>query len=260
MEYRSAEGQFERLPDLAADLVRAKVDLVLAACGPQIPAMVKASATIPIVSVCPDFVQAGMVTSLARPGGNITGVAMLGRELIAKRLELLKAAAPKATRVAVLWYAAYDRTLFHQEMESAARSLGVKCLPFFEVRGPDDFAAAFAAMARDRADMLVVPGDPFSLTHQQRIVNLAAQARLPGVFDLREYAEAGGLLSYGPRMVDMIGRVAVLVDRILKVAKPGELPVEQPAKFELVVNLKAAKALGLAIPQSVLLRADEVIQ
>ena len=259
-EYRSAEGKSDRLPDLAAELVRLKVELILTACGPQVPAIMGASSAMPIVSVCPDFIGAGMVTSLARPGGSITGVAMLGRELIAKRLELLKAAVPKASRVAVLWHAIYDRTLFSQEMEGAARALRLKVLPPFEVRAPDDFAGAFAAMASAHADALVVPADPFMLTHQQRVVDLAARSRLPAMFDLREFADAGGLMSYGPRISDMVGRVAVFVDKILKGAKPGDLPVEQPTKFELVVNMKSAKALGLTVPQSFLMRADEVIQ
>jgi putative ABC transport system substrate-binding protein len=259
-EYRSAEGRLDRLPDLAAELVRLKVELILTACGPQVPAIMEASRAMPVVALCPDFIGAGMVTSLARPGGNITGVAMLGRELIAKRLELLKATVPKASRVAFLWYAAYDHTLFSREMEGAARALRLKILSAFEVRAPSDFEAAFAAMARDRADVLVVPADPFTLIHRERIVDLAVRSRLPAIFDLREFVDAGGLVSYGPRLLDMVGRVAVLVDKILKGAKPGDLPVEQPTNFELVVNLKTAKALGLMVPPSVLVRADRVLE
>jgi putative ABC transport system substrate-binding protein len=260
IEYRSAEGTTDRLPELASELVRLKVELIFTACGPQVPAIMKASSAMPIVSVCPDFVGAGMVTNLAHPGGNITGIAMLGRELIAKRLELLKLAVPKSSRVAVLWYVAYDRTLFTLEMEGAARALGLKLLPFFEVRGPDDFEAAFAAMVKAHADVLVVPADPFSLAHRQRIIELAARSRLPAMFDVRDYVDAGGLMSYGPQLAEMTARGAALIDKILKGAKPGDLPVEQPTKFELLINLKTAKALRITIPQSILQRADEVIQ
>lgn len=260
IEYRSAEGKLDRLPELATELIRLKVELIFTACGPQVPAIMKASSAMPIVSVCPDFIGAGMVKSLAHPGGNITGIAMLGRELIAKRLEILKTGVPKASRVALLWYAAYDRKLFAQEMEGAARALGLKLLPFFEVRGPDDFEAAFAAMVKAHAEVVVVPADPFSLAHRQRIIELAARSRLPAMFDLREYVDAGGLMSYGPQLSEMTARGAALIDKILKGAKPGDLPVEQPTKFELVINLKTAKALRITVPQSVLLRADEVIE
>jgi putative ABC transport system substrate-binding protein len=259
-EFRSAEGKPDRLAELAAELIRLKVELIIATCGPQIPAILKASSTIPIVSVCPDLVGAGMVASLARPGGNITGVAMLGRELIGKRLELLKAGVPKASRVTSLWYPVYDRTIFRQEMEHGARAMNVKLLPFFDVRGPDDFEAAFAAMVKGRADALMVPADPFTLTHRQRIVELAAKSRLPTMFDLREFVDAGGLMSYGPRLPDLFRRVAAFVDKILKGAKPGDLPVEQPTTFELVINRKTAKALGLTIPPALLMRADQVIE
>ena len=260
IEYRSAEGKPDRLPELATELVRLKVELIFTACGPQVPAIMKASSAMPIVSVCPDFVVAGMVTNLARPGGNITGIALLGRELIAKRMELLKAGVPKASRVAVLWYGEYDRTLFTQEMEGAARVLGLKLLPFFVVRGPNDFEAAFAAMAKSHADVLLVPADPFSLAHRQRIIELAARTGLPAMFDVREYVDAGGLMSYGPQLSEMMSRGAAQIDKILKGAKPGDLPVEQPTKFELVINLKTAKALRITIPQSLLVRADEIIQ
>ncbi len=259
-EYRSAEGRPDRLADLAAELIQLKVELIVSACGPQIPAILKASSTIPIVSICPDLVSAGIVASLARPGGSVTGVAMLGRELIGKRLELLKAGVPKASRVASLWNPVYDWTVFRREMESGARATGVKLLQPFEVRGPDDFEAAFAAMAKGRADALVVPADPFTVLHQERIVALAAKHRLPTMFDLREFVDAGGLMSYGPRVPDMVRRIAAFVDKILKGAKPGDLPVEQPTTFELVINLKTAKALGLTIPQSLLVRADQIIE
>ncbi|HEY2991720.1 MAG TPA: ABC transporter substrate-binding protein [Methylomirabilota bacterium] len=260
IEYRSAEGKLDRLPVLAAELVNLKVDVVIATCGPQVVAVQQASSAMPIVSVCPDFVVAGMATNLARPGRNITGVAMLGRELIGKRLEVLKAAVPKASRVAFLWRTVYERTFFVQEMDGAGQRLGLKVLPAFEVQGPDDFAGAFAAMARDRADAVVVPADPVTLLHQKPIIELAARHRLPAIFDLREFVDAGGLVSYGPTSSEILGRVASLTDRILKGAKPGELPVEQPTKFELVVNLKTARALGLTIPPALLLRADHVIE
>jgi putative ABC transport system substrate-binding protein len=259
-EYRSAEGKPERLADLAAELIQLKVELIFAACGPQIAAIVKASSTIPIVSVCPDLVAARMVASLARPGGTITGVALLGRELVSKRLELLKAAVPKASRVASLWNPVYDWTVFRQEMDSGARATGVKLLAPFEVGGPTDFEAAFAAMVKGRADALVVPADPFTMLHQERLVALAAKHRLPTMFDLREFVDAGGLMSYGPRVPDMIRSTVALIDKILKGAKPGDLPVEQPTTFELVINLRTARALGLTIPQSLLLRADQAIE
>ncbi len=260
VEYRSAEGRPERLDELAAELVRLKVELVVSACGPQIPAIGKASSTMPIVSVCPDLAGLGLIASLARPGGNITGISILGRELIAKRLQLLKEGVPKASRVASLMYSVYDPAGFSREMDSGARAMGVKALQPVGVRGPEDFEAAFATMAKERADALVVLADPFTLRHRQRIADLAAKSQLPAMFDVREFVDAGGLMSYGPKMSDMFRRTAVFVDKILKGAKPGDLPAEQPTTFELVINLKTAKTLGLTIPRSVLQRADEIIQ
>jgi putative ABC transport system substrate-binding protein len=263
IEYRDAEGIPERLPALAADLVGLKVDVILAGGTAQALAAKRATRTLPIVfAQAADPVASGLVTSLARPGGNVTGLSILGPELVGKGLELLTQALPGVSRVAVLWQpgALGERTEkdMLKEAEVAARALGVR-LQFVEARGPENFDRAFSDMIRARAGALaVLPGT--NNTWRRRLVDLAAKNRLPAVYSLREFVDAGGLMSYGPSLADLNRRAATYVDKILKGAKPGDLPVEQPTKLELVINLKTAKALGLTISQSLLQRADEVIQ
>jgi putative ABC transport system substrate-binding protein len=258
IEFRLAEGKTERLPALAADLVQLKVDAIITFGDPAIRAAQQATRTIPIIAATDDLVGAGLVASLARPGGNTTGVSILASELNVKRLELLKRTLPKVSRVAVLWDPATGR--FHlAALEAAARSLGVE-LQILEVRRPEDFQRAFGAARRGRAGALNVLASPFLYGHRQTIIDLAAKNRLPAIYQWREMAEAGGLMSYGPTLSELLRLCAAVLDRILKGSKPGDLPVEQPRKLELVVNLKTAKALGLTIPRSLLVRADEVIQ
>jgi putative tryptophan/tyrosine transport system substrate-binding protein len=265
IEYRYAEGKRERLPTLAAELVALKVDVIVVDGSTQaaLTAM-QATKTIPIVfTSVGDPVESGLVTSLARPGGNVTGLSSLGPELVGKRLELLKQAVPGVDRVAVLWLpgALGERT--DKDMltgaDVAARALGVR-LQFVEARGADEFARAFSDMSSARAGALtVLPSNRFLREHR-RLVDLAAENRLPAVYTSREFVDAGGLMSYGANSADLHRRAATYVDKILKGAKPADLPVEQATKFELVINLKTAKALGITLPQSVLGRADEVIQ
>jgi putative ABC transport system substrate-binding protein len=270
IEYRDAEGKLERLPALAAELVALKVDVIVAGGGtPGALAAAQATRTIPIVfTSAGDPVTSGLVTSLARPGGNVTGLSVLGPDLLGKRLEHLKQAVPGVSRVAVLWqpglfgrHTAGERTEkdMLKRAEAAARAQGVR-LQFVEARGPDDFDRAFSEMARARAGALTVLLSIMFLDERRRLVDLAAKNRLPAVYSLREFVDAGGLMSYAPNVADMFRRAATYVDKILKGAKPADLPVEQPTKFELVVNLKTAKALGLTIPQSLLLRADHIIE
>jgi len=264
IEYRDAEGKPERIPALAAELLALKVDIVFAPSTPAALATKQATRTVPIVFAGPaDPVTDGLVTSLARPGGNVTGLSNLSTELVGKRLEQLKQAAPEVSRVAVLWHQGGSDGRTEKDMlkaaEVAARSLGVQ-LQLVETRGPADFDRAFSEMTKARAGALtVLPIAIFSF-HRRRLVGLAATYRLPAAYPAREYVDAGGLMSYGANLADLHQRAATYVDRILKGAKPGDLPVEQPTKFELVINLKTAKDLGLTIPQSVLTRADEVIQ
>ncbi len=209
---------------------------------------------------CGDPVGSGLVASLARPGGNVTGLSNLSFEIVGKQLELLNETVPRVSRVAVLLNPTNPtHPLLLREAKVAARSLGVQ-LQILEARGPDNFERAFAAMTRERAGALLVPGDGMQLLHRTRITDLAAKSRLPTMYGLREFVDAGGLMSYAPSLRDSFRRAATYVDKILKGAKPGDLPVEQPTKFELVINLKTAKALGLTIPQSILIRADEVIR
>jgi ABC-type uncharacterized transport system substrate-binding protein len=262
MEYRSAEGRFDRLPDLAAELVRLKVDVIVAAPTPAALAARKATGSVPIVGVSlTSPVELGLIASLARPGGNITGVSYsVGADIFGKDLELLKEVVPKVRRVAVLSNPdGPSQPLTISNINAAARSLGLQ-LQLVGARGPGDFDGAFAAMAKERAGALFVVTDPVFIPHRAQIVNLAAKNRLPSIFTQRADVEAGGLISYGPNFADMYRRAATYVDKILRGAKPADLPVEQPTKFELVINLKTAKALGLTIPQSLLGRADEVIQ
>jgi len=264
-EYRDAQGKRERLPALAAELVALKVALIFVGGGTRVTlAAMEATKTLPIVFTdVGDPVESGLVTSLARPGGNVTGLSSVGPELVGKRLEALKQAVPGVDRVAVLWLpgALGERT--DKEMlaaaDVAARALGVQ-LQFVEARGADEFARAFSDMSSARAGALtVLPSNRFLREHR-RLVELAAQKRLPAVYTSREFVDAGGLMSYGANSADLHRRAATYVDKILKGAKPGDLPVEQPTKFELVVNLKTAKDLGLNLPRSLLARADELIQ
>jgi len=264
IEYRDAEGKYERLPALAAELVALKVDVIVAGGTPQALAAKQATRTIPIVLTgAGDPVTSGLVTSLARPGGNVTGLSVLRPDLVGKCLELLKQAIPGVSHVAVLWHPGGhgERTEENmlKEAEVAGRALGVR-LQFVETRGPADFDRAFSEMTRARAGALTVLPSARLNNEPRRLVDLAAKNRLPAVYPLREAVDAGGLMSYGPNGADLFRRAATYVDKILKGAKPGDLPVEQPTKFELVINLKTVKALGLTIPHSVLIRADEIIQ
>jgi len=256
-EVRGADGKLERFPGLATELVGRQVDVIVAP-GPALSALKQATSTIPIVmAASSDPVGRGLVQSLSRPGGNITGLSLQSIDTMGKRLELLKELVPGAPSVAVLW----DRgnVLFWPAAEAAARGRGWKLLPF-EVRDVGQIEATFKAATDARASALLVDAGPILFPQRRRVAELAARNRLPAMYELRQFVEAGGLISYGVDINDIWRRAAVFVDKILKGAKPADLPVEQPTKFELVINLKAAKALGLTIPQSLLLRADEVIR
>jgi putative ABC transport system substrate-binding protein len=260
IEYRSAAWNRELLPDLADELVRLKVNVIVAVPG-AIEAAREATKTIPIVvPAMGDPAATGLVASLARPGGNITGTSLAGPEMGAKRLQLLKEAVPKISRVAVLWNPANDGEKAQwRETQAAARALGVTARSL-EVTEPKDIEKAFATMNRQRPDALVITTSPLTTAYRPLILDFAAKKRVPTMFDRREDVEAGGLMAYGSDTPDLFRRAATYVDRILKGAKPGDLPIEQPTKFELVVNLKTAKALGITIPPSVLIRADRVIE
>jgi putative tryptophan/tyrosine transport system substrate-binding protein len=261
IEYRYAEGRHDRLPDLAADLVRLKVDVIVTTATSDALAAQKATRAIPIVMVAAgDPVANGLVESLARPGGNVTGLSQMTVELAGKRLELLKEMVPKLSRVAVLWNPqSASATLNWKENQQPARQLGIQ-LQSLEVRSPNELDQAFEAATRARAGALAILPDPVISTNLKRIVDFAAKSRLPSIYQWSEFADAGGLVTYGPDRADLFRRAATYVDKILKGTKPGDLPVDQPTKFELVVNLKTAKALGITIPQSVLLRAGRVIE
>ena len=261
-EHRFADGRLERLPDLAAEMVRIQLDVIVAG-NPQIVAVKQATTTIPIVMVAvPDPVGRGLVASLARPGGNITGLSFTATtEHWGKRLQLLREISPRVSRVAALWAPSVPgRAADLQRTEEAARQLRLTLLPV-PVRDADDIENAFRVMAKARAEALILVGaDSFTLNGRHVITARAARLRLPAIYPLREFVEAGGLLSYDASLREQFRRAATYVDKILKGAKPADLPVEQPTKFELFVNLKAAKALGLTIPQSILLQAGEVMQ
>ena len=260
LEYRFADGKLERLPELAAELVRLKVDVILAEGSPAVRAAQHATGMIPIVFLAvPDPVGQELVASLAQPGGNTTGLSFQEPELMGKRLELLKQAVPGVTRVAYLWLSASSNARFLQETESAARALEVQ-LQAVEVPDPDTFDQAFATMAEAHADALITMPSAVFLSRHTRIVDLAARTRLPGIFPDKEFAEAGGLMSYGPSLAANFRRAATYVNKILKGAKAADLPVEQPTKFEFVINLKTARALGLTIPPTLLFQANEVLQ
>jgi putative ABC transport system substrate-binding protein len=262
IEYRWAEGHDDRLPGQAAELVRLKADVIVTTGTPGTLAAMQATKTIPIVMTSSgDAVLAGLVASLARPGGNVTGLTLFGPELEGKRMELLKQAVPRLSRVALLWNPANPAVVdVFKQTQIAAEALRLTPQPVVEVRRVEDFDLAFATIASARPHALVVIIDRFLLAHRRRIVDFAANRRLPAMYGYRDYVDAGGLMSYAPSNIDLVRGAAIYVDKILKGAKPADLPVEQPTKFELVINLKTAKALGLTIPQSLLLRADEVIQ
>ncbi|HKW95433.1 MAG TPA: ABC transporter substrate-binding protein [Methylomirabilota bacterium] len=254
-------GRFERLPELAADLVRDEVDVIVVAGEPAILAAKQATQTIPIVmAVSADPVGSGFARGLAHPGGNITGLSIEAVELAGKRLELMREVRPGTSRIAVLWNAAYPpKRREWEQTQAAGHRLGVTLLSF-EVRTPGDFDRAFAEIGSARPDGLLAFSEPLTLAQQQRIADFAKRRRVPLVSEIRSFADAGGLLTYGPSLMDQFRRAAVYVNKILKGAKPSDLPIEQPTKFELVINLKTAKTLGVTIPQSLLVRADQVIQ
>jgi putative tryptophan/tyrosine transport system substrate-binding protein len=263
-EYRYAEGKANRYPELAAELVRLKVDIIVAAGGAGVIRAAKnATKTIPIVmaGLGADPVEAGLVESLARPGSNVTGLTNLTRELGGKRLELLKEAVPKLARAAVLYDPAFQSSVIDvkEVLPVAARALGLTIQPW-EVRAADDFDRLFAALNKQRPDGLYVPAGPLMRANGKRIAGFAIKSRLPSVYDNKEAVEGGGLMYYGADLADSYRRVATYVDKILKGAKPADLPVEQPTKFELVINLKTAKQIGVTIPQSMLYKADKVIK
>jgi putative ABC transport system substrate-binding protein len=259
IEIRWAEGRDERLPALAADLVRLKVDVIVAGGGPPLLSATQATATIPIVTpVTNDPVRLGVATSLAHPAGNVTGLSGLDEGLPGKWVELLKETLPKASRVALLWDPAYGQSSV-ATAELAARSLGMR-LQVLAVSRPEDFEVAFSEARKNRADALIVLSSASFYARRTQIVALAAKQQLPTIYHQKEFVVGGGLMSYGPDFHDLFRRAAGYVDKILKGAQPGDLPIEQPTKFEFAINLKAAKALGLTIPQPLLLRADQVVQ
>jgi putative tryptophan/tyrosine transport system substrate-binding protein len=259
IQYRWAEGRAERSTQMAAELARLKVDVIVTGGNAALAAK-QASSVIPIVfALVDDPVGTGLVASLARPGGNVTGLSMQATDLAGKRLALLREAAPGLRRLAIMANVEYPAAATEMtQVQAAARTLGFDPT-VSEIRRAEDIAPAFEAL-KDRADALYVVGDALVITHRVRINTLALIARLPTVYFVREYVEAGGLMSYGPNFPDLFRRAADYVDKILRGAKPGEIPVEQPTKFDLVINLTTAKALGLTIPESFLLRADEVIE
>jgi putative ABC transport system substrate-binding protein len=261
VEVRFDEEDYDRLPALAVELVRLKVDIILAYSTPAAKAAQNATRSIPIVmSTVVDPVKTGLVAGLGRPGANVTGLSLMAPELIGKQMQLLKELVPKGSRVAVLWNpanASNEPQL--RQAKAAAHALGVKLQPL-ETREPNALESAFTAMRRERADAVIVLVDGMLVDNRTGIARLAAKTRLPAVYGIREHVEDGGLLFFGASPSDLNRRAATYVDKILKGAKPGELPVEQPEKFELVINLKTAKALGLTIPPSLLLRADQVIE
>ena len=264
IEYRDAQGKIERLPALAAELVALKVDVIVAPNTPAALAAKQATRTLPIVFVgAGEPVASGLVTSLARPGGNVTGLSVVSPELVGKWLELLTQAVPEVSRVAVLRQPGAMDEQTEKDMlkgaDVAARALGVR-LQFVEAQGPADFERAFSDMTRERAGALTVRPAPMFVSERGRLVDLAAKNRLPAVYPWREFVDAGGLMAYGPNLANLYRRAASYVDKILNGAKPGDLPVEQPTKFELIINLRTARALGLTIPPSVLQRADQVIE
>jgi ABC-type uncharacterized transport system substrate-binding protein len=261
IDHRSAEGKLDRLPDLAAELVRLKVDVIVGSGNLAITALKEATQTIPIImAIAGDPVGAGFIAGLARPGGNITGLTVIAEQLSGKRLELLKEINPKITRVAVFRSATTPiHAVLWKETQDAATALRIKVFPL-DIRGPDDIESGFGTMAREHANAFIVLPEPVSFTNRKQIVDLAAKNRLTAMYPWNEFVDSGGLMAYSPNRDDLWRRSATYVDKILKGRKPADLPVEQPTRFELVINLQAAKQIGLTIPPSVLLRADKVIR
>ena len=260
LDYRYAEGNYDRLPGLAQELVRETVDIIVTTSTYSAIAARKATATIPIVITSGNPVQPGLAESFAKPGGNVTGFSVLLSDLSGKRVELLKEAVPKIERLATLWSPGSQETVLGlKEAEDAARALSIP-LHLAKIAGQEDIEKAFAELPKANVNALLVVLSPQATLHSQIIVDLARKQRLPGMYPTREFAEKGGLMAYGPLIGDLYRRTAVYVDKILKGAKPADLPVEQPTKFEFVVNLKAAKQIGLTIPPNVLARADKVIK
>jgi putative ABC transport system substrate-binding protein len=262
LEIRWGEGQLDRLPALAEELVRLKVDVIMAVTSPSVVAAKQATGTIPIVMpFSSDPVGDGLVTSLARPGGNITGLSMMAPELGAKRLQLLKETFPKIFRpVAVVWNPDYVGMMARfRETQGVAPAVGID-VRSVEVRDSRELERALESMDRERPDALLLLADPLTISQRLRIVEYAAKEQIPAIYEISQFVDAGGLMSYGPNIDELVRRAATYVDKILKGAKPADLPIEQPTKFEFVINLKCAKALGLTIPQSVLLQADRVIE
>jgi putative tryptophan/tyrosine transport system substrate-binding protein len=261
IEPRWAEGRNERFPDLVAELVRLKVDVLLAISTPAALAAKQGTQTTPIVFIASEPFGSGIVASLARPGGNITGLSFaFGEEFAGKWLELLREAIPHASQVGILWNPANPANVgYLKTLQGSAQRLGVTLQPQ-EVQEPSQFESAFAAMATAQAQALIVFPDPLTVRYRDQVVELAAKGRLPAMYGFREFVDAGGLMAYGSNVSYICRRAAVYVDKILKGAKPGDLPVEQPTKFELVINLKTAQALGLTLPPSLLFQADEVIR
>ena len=261
VQYRFADGSFERLPQLASELVRIKVDAILAGGQPAVHAAKQATTSIPIImGKAGDPVGAGHIASLARPGGNITGLSDFTVGVITKRLELIKEVVPKVSTVAVMMNPANPTNpLQLNESKPAAQELHVRLLPL-EISGSEDFDRAFAVMKKERVQGLLVFADPMLGSHRRNLADFAAKNRLPAIYPASENVDAGGLMSYGPNFDDLYRRAAIYVDKVLKGSKPSDLPVEQPRKFELVINLKTAKQIGLTIPPNVLARADTVIR
>ena len=263
IEYRYAEGKRELVPDLAADLVRLKVDVIVTAITADALTAERAAKAIPpipiVTAAWSDPIASGLAESLARPGGNITGLSQMSYQLAGKRLELLKEIVPKLSHAAVLWspISTTSKSIW-KDLQLPARKLGVQ-LHSLEVSSPDEFEKAFHAATKARAGALLILASPVIVTNLKRIADLAAKSRLPSIFQWTEFTDAGGLMAYGPDRADLFRRAAAYVDKILKGTKPGDLPIEQPIKFEMVINMKTAKALGIKIPNSILVRADRVI-
>ena len=262
IEYRWAEGQDERLPNLAIELVRLDPLVIVTTGTPGAIAAKQATKTIPIVMASSaDPVRSGLVASLARPDGNVTGLTILGSELEGKRLEILQQAIPRLTRVAVLWNTANPGvTTYYRAMQVASQALHVTLAPVTAVRREEDFTAALSTIASARPDALAVIADRFLLAHRTRIVEFAAARRLPTMYPYKEYVDAGGLMSYAPSSIDLFRGAATYVDKIIKGARPGDLPIQEPTKYELVINVKTARTLGLTLPQALLIRADELLE
>jgi putative tryptophan/tyrosine transport system substrate-binding protein len=261
LEYRWAEGNQERLPILAEELARLLLDVIVTISATAILALKQATTSIPIVFAgTSDPVRTGFAASLARPGGNLTGLSLMAPDLAGKRLELIKSVVPGASRIAMLWNASDQGMAIRVEQAQLAAPAVRVTLLSPELRTLADLESAFVALTRDRPDALLVFVDPFTVSHRQRIVDFAAESRLPAIYEDRVFLDAGGLMSYGPSIADNCRRAATYVDKILKGAKPGDLPIEQPTKFELIINLKTAEALGLEIPLQFQQLADEVIE